>query len=61
MNPEENGVKKTSFDRKGTRKSPDFPLSFFSFHFFSLLYSMVTQLHIYAYIIFSHIIMLHHM
>ena len=26
-----------------------------------LLYSMVTQLHIHAYILFSHIIMLHHM
>ena len=28
--------------------------------FFFLLYSMVTQLHIYVYILFSHIIMLHH-
>ena len=39
-------------------------LSFFivisPIHFFFLLYSMVTQLHMHVYISFSHIIMLHH-
>ena len=33
---------------------------FLNIVFFFLLYSMVTQLHIHIYILFSHVIMLHH-
>ena len=38
----------------------DFFKLFPQYNFFFLLYSMVTQLHIHVYILFSHIIMLHH-
>ena len=37
-----------------------FLLLFPQYNFFFLLYSKVTQLHIHIYILFSHIIMLHH-